>query len=176
MVKNVLADTASKTFNRTGRNVIVGIVDTGIDLKHPDLQTAAGQTRVAWYLDLTQPAPLGLHPDLEETYGCTTTDANGNLVAPCAVYDANDINALLKSDPNGVLPQDEIGHGTHVASLAAGNGLANPSPRYIGIAPEADLVIVNASRQNQGDLQDPDIILGQNSSSTWHSRWSCPLS
>lgn len=153
-VVNVHADTAYKQFALKGAQVIVGIVDTGVDLTHPDLQAAGGYTRVAWYLDLSQPAPLGLHPDLEQTYGCTNPDTS------CAVYSADDINALLKSDPDGVLPQDEVGHGTHVASLAAGNGLSNPISKYVGIAPEADLVIVNATRQNQGDLQDQDIILG----------------
>ncbi len=154
VIANVHADTALQTFNRTGRNVIVGIVDTGIDLRHPDMRTADGHTRVAWYLDLAQSAPRGIQTELEATYKCT--DPN----TPCAVYSANDIDALINSDPNNALPEDTIGHGTHVASLAAGNGLSSKPPKYVGIAPDATLVIVNASRQNQGDLQDPDIILG----------------
>ena len=154
VIKNVHADTALTTFNRTGRNVIIGIVDTGIDLRHPDMRDAGGRTRVAWYLDLTQPAPLGRQSELEANYGCTHPDT------PCAVYSEDDINALLNADPNNVLPQDAIGHGTHVASLAAGNGFSSKPPKYVGIAPDANLVVVNASRQNQGDLQDPDIILG----------------
>ena len=154
VIKNVHADTALTTFNRTGRNVIIGIVDTGIDLRHPDMRDAGGRTRVAWYLDLPQPAPLGRQSELEANYGCTHPDT------PCAVYSEDDINALLNADPNNVLPQDAIGHGTHVASLAAGNGSSGKPPKYVGIAPDANLVVVNASRQNQGDLQDPDIILG----------------
>ena len=160
LVTNVHTDTASKDFGRTGRGVVVGIVDTGIDLTHPDLRLANGHTRVAYYLDLTQSKPLGNHPELEKAYGCTAKDATGAYVAPCAVYTASDINSLLDANAIDRLPRDAIGHGTHVASLAASNGLSNSPPKYIGIAPEADLVIANASRQNQGDLQDGDIVLG----------------
>ena len=160
VVKNVHADIAQKDFGRTGRGVIVGIVDTGIDPTHRDLQLADGSTRVAYYLDLSQPKPLGVNVDLEKKYGCTDIDdSTGDYKAPCAVYTTSDINTLLKARSNKNLPQDAIGHGTHVASLAAGNGLSSSPPKYVGIAPEADLVVVNATRSNQGDLNDSDIIL-----------------
>lgn len=160
VITNVHADMAYQQFGRSGAQVIVGIVDTGLDLTHPDLQTTNGHTRVAWYLDLTQPMPFGSHPDLEDAYGCANKDGSGNYIAPCAVYSADDINLMLDSGNSTALPQDAIGHGTHVASLAAGNGQSSSPPKYIGLAPQADLVIVNASRDNFGDLQDPDIILG----------------
>ncbi len=157
---NVHADAAVASFGRTGRGVVVGIVDTGADLTHPDFRQANGDTRVAYYLDLSQSKPLGLNPELEQKYGCTSQDEQGEYVAPCAVLAANDINALLRTNDTRRLPVDAIGHGTHVASLAAGNGQSTSPAKYVGIAPEADLVIVNASRANQGDLQDGDIILG----------------
>ncbi len=158
-VPNIHGDIAYQSFARRGANVIVGIVDTGVDLTHPDLRTADGKTRVAWYLDLAQSKPFGAHPDLETTYGCSIK-TNGNYSAPCAVFNADDINRLLASAPTATFPVDTIGHGTHVASLAGGNGLSNSPPQYVGVAPEAQLVIVNATRHNVGDLQDADIILG----------------
>jgi subtilisin family serine protease len=151
---------AYQQFERKGTHVVVGIVDTGIDLTHPDFQTPDGHTRVAWLLDLSQSKPLGLHQDLEDVYGCTSKNPNGDYVAPCAVFSSDDINLALDSGNTAGLPQDAVGHGTHVASLAAGNGSSNVPPQYVGIAPEADLVVVNAARSNQGGLQDPDIILG----------------
>lgn len=148
-------DVAREAFGRRGAGVIVGIVDTGLDLYHPDFRTAGNLTRVAWYLDLTQKAPLGLHAELEQAAGCTAPDT------PCAVYDADDINKMLAAPQSATaFPIDAIGHGTHVASLAAGNGLSNVPPKYVGVAPDADLVIVNASRANLGDVQDIDIIRG----------------
>lgn len=157
---NVRLDQAHADFGRTGRGVVVGIVDTGVDLFHPDLRRADGSTRVSYYLDLTQAAPRGFQADLEHKYGCTSKDDSGDYVAPCAVFSATDINALLTANDASKLPVDAIGHGTHVASLAAGNGQSTTPAKYVGIAPEADLVIVNASRENHGDLQDGDIILG----------------
>lgn len=160
VVKNVHADAAQQNFGRTGRGVVVGIVDTGIDPTHLDFRSSDGRTRIKYYLDLSQSAPLGKHADLEVKYGCTSKDSKtGEYTMPCAVYSGDDINALLTSR-SSQLPQDAIGHGSHVASLAAGNGLSARPAKYVGIAPEADLVVVNATRDNMGDLQDADIILG----------------
>src|SRR5262249_53950584 len=43
-------------------------------------------------------------------------------------------------------------------SLAAGNGLFNDPPLYVGIAPEATLVIARVARDSSGQFLDPDIV------------------
>ena len=95
--------------------------------------------------------PLGKHPDLEQQYG--TTDGNGNVVAG-AVWAAADIDALLDVDADlAQLPQDEVGHGTLVASCAAGNGQQGRSA-YRGVAPKATLVVARVDGGGQrGDRQ-----------------------
>lgn len=135
-----------------GRFVVVGIVDTGFDARHPDLRNADGTTRVAWVLDVSK-QPTGKHPEVEAAYGC------GSGPGPtCAVFDSTDLNELLAAD-SSLLPQDHFGHGTHVASLAAGNGLSSDPPRFVGMAPEATLIIVRVTRGNDGGIQDPDVLL-----------------
>jgi subtilisin family serine protease len=63
-------------------------------------------------------------------------------------YTRDEIDAaLVSADPYGTLgfgpPQDPNGtHGTHVADIAAGNGLGSTQP---GVAPKADIVFVEAA-------------------------------
>lgn len=152
VVPAVRADVVHADGGLTGNGVVVGIVDTGVDVHHRDLRNPDGSTRVAWLLDMSSP-PLGLHDDLETDYGCTEEDSG-----TCAVYSASDIDALLTNDAEGDEPGDLFGHGTHVASLAAGNGLASDPPTYVGLAPESTLVVVRATRDDGGGVDDADIL------------------
>ncbi|RPH89840.1 MAG: hypothetical protein EHM72_19835, partial [Calditrichaeota bacterium] len=112
----------------SGRGVIVGIIDSGIDWKHPDFRTASGETRIQYLLDLSQAGPV---------YG-------GML------YTASKINDALFGD--GVVDSDDIsGHGSHVAGIAAGDGSETAVfGTYAGVAPAADLVVVKATRDQEG--------------------------
>lgn len=139
-----------RALSQTGRGVIVAFIDDGIDFRHLDFTvpgTNGQQTRIKALLDMTvytsQSPPL-------------PPDPNWNYVLPGSsapigrLYTETDINSALQG--NGVIAQrNRTGHGTHVAGTAAGNGLAGPVPgKYAGIAPEADLIVVKASRQNDG--------------------------
>ncbi|MET0595222.1 MAG: S8 family serine peptidase, partial [Polyangiaceae bacterium] len=144
-----LAAQGSK-FAGTGKGVVVGIVDTGIDLFHADFRAPTGQTRVAWMLDFARP-PLGVHPELEATYGCTTP---GQSI--CAVLQQNDIDRALASDGTIGLSDDPIGHGTHVTSIAAGNG--GSDARFVGGAPEATLIIASVAHSGAATVADIDVV------------------
>lgn len=133
-----------------GQGAIVGIVDTGIDPTHPDFRDASGQSRIAWVLDFSQ-YPVGAHPELEAQLGCSENN-------PCAVFSQAELNQYIANPSDLTGPQDIFGHGTHVASLAAGNG--GPTGRYVGVAPEAELIIVRGDRGNSGAFLDGDILLG----------------
>ncbi len=147
------AITARKTYGLDGTGTLVGVADTGIDITHPDFLDANGHTRIAWLLDLSL-KPLGVHPDLESQYG--VKDSDGNLVSG-AVLSSLDIDAILKAGAKG--PIDEVGHGTHVASIAAGTGGGTP---YIGIAPGATLVIARVTRAGTETIDNDDLVDGVN--------------
>lgn len=141
---------ARNYYNVEGDNVVIGVADTGLDVGHPDFLDADKKSRVAWMLDLSL-APLGKYPDLEAKYGLR--DDKGNLVAG-AVFDNDDLNALL---PTEHAPQDGVGHGTHVASIAAGGG---GNSFYVGMAPKAKLVIARVTRSTSETIEDDDLLRG----------------
>ena len=101
----------------TGKGVIIGLVDTGIDLSNPDFRDEAGNTRILHLLDQTTG---------EE---CTNVMIDGGT---CHEIDTE-------------------GHGTHVAGIASGNGSASQF-RYVGMAPESDLIVVKTTFYTQDIL------------------------
>jgi subtilisin family serine protease len=119
----------------TGRGVLIGIIDTGLDTTHRDFLRPDGATRVlaAW----DQSSAVG-HPPLGFSYGAECRAAQ---------IDARQCPLV-----------DRVGHGTHVAGIAAGNGSATgkdrPAYQYIGMAPEADLVVVKLGEQTSNRVID----------------------
>jgi subtilisin family serine protease len=114
-----------------GTNVIVAVIDTGIDIFHDSFRKSDGTTRILelWDQSVTSPA----HPPPP------------GLTQVGAVFNAGHINAGLTAGAP-FLSRDTIGHGTHVAGIAAGNGRQDDRctfpGAFVGVAPEADLVIV----------------------------------
>lgn len=113
----------------TGKNVIVFIYDTGIDWKHLDFRKDdTTQSRILFIWDQTLTPINGERSPSGFDYGVEYTQA--------------DINDELDGSPTGyVRTRDYHGHGTHLASIAAGNGKTY-NGKYRGVAPEADLIIV----------------------------------
>ena len=59
------------------------------------------------------------------------------------------------------LPADEVGHGTHVTSLAAGNGGQPPNRTpYVGVAPEATILFARITRDATDSIVNDDLVSG----------------
>ncbi len=109
----------AQSFDGTG--VIMGIIDSGIDINHLDFKDSTGYTRIKYLWDMTK--PVAANTPQPYGYGQEWTDA--------------DIMAGLASSHTG---EDQFGHGTYVTGIAAGNGSA--VGYFQGVAPKSDLVIV----------------------------------
>lgn len=136
-----------QTTGLTGRGVLIGVVDTGVDLTHADLRNPDGTTRVAYVIDFSK-EPLGLYPELESR--CTEAKVT------CAVTGKTEIDLALSSGDTSTLPADSFGHGTHVASLAASSG--GTDGKYVGSAPGSTLVVARVGNGG-GDIGDASVLL-----------------
>lgn len=105
----------------TGRNVVVGIIDSGVDFLHEDFKDSTGKTRIYRYWDQSDKFPTNIPKPYN--YGMLWTK--------------NDI------DNGKCTAIDNTGHGTNVTGIATGNGRANG--RNKGMAPNATIVMVETN-------------------------------
>lgn len=115
----------------SGKGVLVGIVDSGVDWRHPDFRNEDGTSRILSLWDQSaQPEP-GQNPPKGYLRGVE--------------YTGEEINrALSLPDQEGnflVRERDLSGHGTSVLGIAAGNGRASGGVNR-GAAYASDIIAV----------------------------------
>ena len=122
----------------TGKDVIVGIIDSGIDWNHEAFKNEDGSTRILYIWDTTIDTPTQ-YPRIFRRFGYGTEWTHWQI------------------DAGMCTEMDVDGHGTHVASIAAGNNSVSDNrqsdPRFTGVAPEADIIVVK-SRLFDGEILD----------------------
>lgn len=111
--------------NLRGKGVLIGFLDSGIDYTNPIFKNADNTTKIISLWDQT-----------------IVSDNFPSFAHYGTEYTREQINEALKSEnPLQVVPsKDEIGHGTMLAGIAAGNDV--PESGFYGIAPDVELVIV----------------------------------
>lgn len=108
--------------NYSGKDVIIGVIDGGIELNHPDFQDSLGNTRVLYIWD----QGVAFNPNRQAnqyTYGVE--------------WDAASIDSNISTHDDN---PNEFGHGSNVTGAAASNGLAKGNFR--GVAPDANIITV----------------------------------
>ena len=106
----------------TGKDVVIGVIDTGIDFNHAAFKDANNTSRVKKAVTYIGEVT---NPDIKE-------------------YSGADI-ASLTSDSK------ELSHGTHTSSIAGGSLVKDGSWQWQGVAPEADLVLAGMAGNNSLD-------------------------
>lgn len=128
----------------SGKGVIVGIVDSGIDIFHPDFRNEDGSTRIMELWDQTIP---------------NEEDSNF-FYNRGKIFSREEINQALTNNDRSFPSRDPSGHGTHVAGIAAGNGRASRGEQK-GVAPESELLIVKlGSTFPEGFPRTTELMLG----------------
>ena len=130
-----------------GQGVLLGIIDSGINYAHPDFRNDDGSTRIAFIWDQTL---SGAPPQ-------------GYLIG--TEYTEQQINEALsqptKEEQLRIVPtEDQVGHGSHVAGIAGGNGRGS-NGAIVGAAPEAQFIIVKLGQPDfEGFVRNIEIMLG----------------
>ena len=111
----------------TGRGVLIGIVDSGVDYRHPAFLTADGKSRILRLWDQSIP---GNPP---EGYATGTEYTNEEI---------NEALSLSVQGGRRLVPSEDVsGHGTAVLGVAAGSDFSRGAVKR-GVAYESDLLVV----------------------------------
>lgn len=138
MLIHVNADSVLKQYSPlrhkySGKGVVLGVIDSGVELAHPDFQDSTGKTRVLYVWD--QGVTYDPNRQAENyTYG--------------QEWDSTDINAGLSTHDDKA---NEFGHGSNVTGAAASNGLAKGNIK--GVAPEVNIISVATDFRKPNWLQ-----------------------
>jgi subtilisin family serine protease len=117
----------SEAIKLTGKDTIIGFLDTGIDYLNEEFMTADKRTRI---LEIWDQTTEGGTPPRGFNFG--------------SLYTESEINQAIEArrsggDPYSIVPQrDTIGHGTATAGVAAATGVNIP----MGAAPECNIIMV----------------------------------
>lgn len=167
---NISGGPAEPLLGLQGNDILIGLVDTGIDFDNNVFKDELGNTRIAaiWdQTDQTGTSPAGLD------YG--------------SEYRSDVINAALASEnPREIVPSvDENGHGTFMAGIAAGS--YDPQNDFYGAASKARIAMVKLkptkqylkdyffTREDALAYQENDIMLGVSYLINLHNELDLPL-
>lgn len=117
----------------TGRGTVLAVIDTGISYENPAFRYSDGSSRILAIWDQTDQSG---EPPEGFAYGTEYTQERIN-------------EALQSENPRDIVPQrDDIGHGSALASVAAGSRLGG-GIEFTGAAPDAQLVVVKLKPAKQ---------------------------
>lgn len=112
--------------NVSGKGVLIGIIDTGIDYTMDIFRNEDGTSKIVGIYDQTVQGII--NPNYEIGIEYTQEQIN---------------QALASDDPYSIVPeQDVVGHGTFLASIAAGRRIDG----FSGAAPDAELIVVKLKK------------------------------
>ena len=158
---NALPDVSEPPFTLTGKGVLIGIIDSGIDFTNPDFRNPDGSTRIRALYDIQQNRIFS-REDINLYLQSEAFEGGNNPNLQSEAFEAvNNPNLQNEASPENVTISlsraiDFSGHGTAVAGIAASNGASSRGyfestargnggtyeNTLAGVAPEAELLVV----------------------------------
>mgnify|MGYP000857054340 CR=1 FL=1 len=121
----------------TGKGVLVGIVDAGVNFFHPDFRNEDGSSRILYLWDQSIPG----NPPKGYTKGTEYTKEEIDKAL-----------ALGETEGRRLIPSRDVsGHGTAVLGIAAGNGTVSEGVNR-GVAYESDLLVVKMGNAGENSF------------------------
>jgi hypothetical protein len=145
----IISEEREKVFGKTGKGVLLAIIDGDIDYTLPEFWTSnngSKESRLLYYWDVHEDN-AGSGP--EGSTKLLASYPGGKTIG--RLYSRKEINDVL----NGVAPAtlkidkgNRGGHGTGCASIAAGQGRKENGRDLVlpGVAPDADLIMIRSER------------------------------
>ena len=158
---NALPDVSEPPFTLTGKGVLIGIIDSGIDFTNPDFRNPDGSTRIRALYDIQQ-NKIFSREDINLYLQSEAFEGGNNPNLQSEAFEAvNNPNLQNEASSENVTISlsraiDFSGHGTAVAGIAASNGASSRGysesaaqgnggtyeNTLAGVAPEAELLVV----------------------------------
>ena len=119
-------------YGLTGKGVLVGVIDSGIDYMHPAFRDMEGKTRIEYIYDLSKGGVVYSKRQIDEAIASTN---------PLSIVDSVDTN----------------GHGTHVTSISCAGG--NINRNLYGVAYESSIAMVKLTPEGQANFTKSTLIM-----------------
>ncbi|WP_018580015.1 S8 family serine peptidase [Erysipelothrix tonsillarum] len=147
--RTIGADTIWTQSHYKGENIVVAVLDTGLDTGHPAFAVAPTQSRVNKQRIQSVLNNKKLKASAN-TPGLTADHVYINAKVPF-VYDYADKDSIVDPSAHNY---GKLAHGTHVAGTVAGKDNAD----FRGVAPEAQLMIFKVFSDNGGGASDVSLV------------------
>ena len=135
----------------TGKGILTGVVDSGVDYFHPDFRNADGSSRILrlWDQSIQGNPPQGYVTGTEYTKeeidkALALGETEGRRLVVLHIEEAPVARPLIPS-------RDFSGHGTAVLGIAAGNGRASGGVNR-GVAYKSDLLVVKMGNARENSF------------------------